>query len=104
MLGRVRQTSIDGRYRLLDSLGRGGMGEVYLARDEVLDREVAVKVLAERYSQDGEAVERFKREARSAAALSHPNIVSVHDLGETGGGAHYIVMEYVRCITNRKNY
>ena len=71
------------------------MGEVYLARDEVLDREVAVKVLAERYSQDGEAVERFKREARSAAALSHPNIVSVHDLGKTGGGAHYIVMEYV---------
>ncbi len=71
------------------------MGEVYLARDEVLDREVAVKVLAERYSHDGEAVERFKREARSAAALSHPNIVPVHDLGESAGGAHYIVMEYV---------
>jgi len=71
------------------------MGEVYLARDGVLDREVAVKVLTERYSRDGEAVERFKREAKSAAALSHPNIVSVHDLGETLGGAHYIVMEYV---------
>ncbi len=71
------------------------MGEVHLARDEVLDRDVAVKVLAEQYSHDGEAVERFRREARSAAALSHPNIVPVHDLGETADGAHYIVMEYV---------
>jgi len=95
MIGGVQQTTMDGRYRLLDLLGRGGMGEVYLARDEVLDREVAVKVLAERYSRDEEAVERFRREARSAAALSHPHIVPVHDLGETAGGAHYIVMEYV---------
>ena len=71
------------------------MGEVYLARDEVLGRNVAVKVLAERYSHDGEAVERFRREARSAAALSHPHIVPVYDLGETADGARYIVMEYV---------
>lgn len=71
------------------------MGEVYLARDEVLDRDVAVKVLAEQYSEDEESVERFRREAQSAAALSHPNIVPVHDLGETADGAHYIVMEYV---------
>jgi len=95
MLGESRRISIDDRYRPLDLLGRGGMGEVYLARDEVLGRNVAVKVLAERYSHDGEAVERFRREARSAAALSHPHIVPVHDLGETADGARYIVMEYV---------
>ncbi|MDP9478625.1 MAG: protein kinase, partial [Actinomycetota bacterium] len=95
MLGGARRISIDGRYRLLGLLGRGGMGEVYLARDEVLDRDVAVKVLAEQYSHDGEAVERFRREAKSAAALSHPHIVPVYDLGETVDGTHYIVMEYV---------
>ena len=95
MLGGARRSSIDNRYRPLGLLGRGGMGEVHLARDEVLGRDVAVKVLAEQYSHDGEAVERFRREARSAAALSHPHVVPVHDLGETADGAHYIVMEYV---------
>jgi hypothetical protein len=95
MLGGARRISIDGRYRLLGLLGRGGMGEVHLARDEVLDRDVAVKVLAEQYSHDGEAVERFRREAKSAAVLSHPHIVPVYDLGETAHGTHYIVMEYV---------
>lgn len=95
MLDRTTRPLIDNRYSPLDRLGRGGMGEVYLAHDEVLLRDVAVKVLAERYSGDEESVERFRREARSAAALSHPNIVPVHDLGETSDGAHYIVMEYV---------
>lgn len=95
MLDSAPQSLIDNRYRPLNLLGRGGMGEVYLARDEVLHRDVAVKVLAEQYSGDDESVERFRREARSAAALSHPNIVSVYDLGETADGAHYIVMEYV---------
>lgn len=71
------------------------MAKVYLAHDEVLGRDVALKVLGEQYGGDEEFVERFRREARSAAALSHPNIVSVYDRGETEDGAPYISMEYV---------
>ncbi len=71
------------------------MARVYLAHDEVLGRDVAVKVLARRLAEDGESVERFRREARSAASLSHPNIVAVHDSGQTEEGDRYIVMEYV---------
>ena len=87
--------TINGRYTTLRLLGDGGMGEVYLARDKVLGREVAIKVLRKRYAEDEEFVARFRREARSAAALPHPNVVSVHDLGRSGDGAHYIAMEYV---------
>jgi len=68
---------------------------VYLARDQVLDREVALKVLRRQYAGDGEFAERFKREAMNAAALSHPNIVQVYDRGETEDGAAYIAMEYL---------
>jgi serine/threonine-protein kinase len=71
------------------------MGEVYLARDQVLDREVALKVLRRQYAGDSEFAERFKREAMNAAALSHPNIVQVYDRGETEDGAAYIAMEYL---------
>jgi serine/threonine-protein kinase len=71
------------------------MAEVYLARDEVLGRDVALKILRERYAHDEPFVERFKREARSAAALNHPNIVQVYDQGHTEDGDHYIAMEYV---------
>jgi len=71
------------------------MADVYLARDEVLNRDVALKVLSRRYANDEEFVKRFKKEAQSAAALSHPNIVSVYDRGELEGGTHYITMEYV---------
>ncbi len=86
---------INHRYATLRLLGSGGMGEVYLARDKILGREVAIKVLRKRYAGDEEFVARFRREARSAAALSHPNVVSVHDLGCSGDGAYYIAMEYV---------
>lgn len=86
---------INHRYATLRLLGSGGMGEVYLARDKILGREVAIKVLRKRYAEDEEFVARFRREARSAAALPHPNVVSVHDLGRSGDGAHYIAMEYV---------
>lgn len=73
------------------------MAEVYLAHDDVLDRDVALKVMNDHYAHDEEFVERFKREARSAAALSHPNIVSIYDRGETEGdpGTYYIAMEYL---------
>lgn len=84
-----------GRYRLVRPLGRGGMAEVYLGHDEVLDRDVAVKILLAKLLPDARFLERFRREARAAAALSHPNIVAVHDTGDEGG-APFIVMECVR--------
>lgn len=88
------ETLIDGRYRVVSRLGSGGMADVYLARDELLGRQVAVKVLHPHYVEDQEFVERFKREASSAAALSHPNIVGIFDRGEWNG-TYYIAMEYV---------
>ncbi len=83
------------RYVRKRTIGSGGMAEVYLAHDEVLDRDVALKVLRSQYADDERLVERFRREARNAASLSHPNIVAVHDRGETEDGAYYIVMEYM---------
>lgn len=84
----------NGRYELHSRLGRGGMAEVYLARDQMLDRPVAVKVLFPALATDPGFVERFRREAQSAAALNHPNIVGVYDWGEANG-TYFIVMEYV---------
>jgi eukaryotic-like serine/threonine-protein kinase len=86
---------VDNRYRIVGPLGAGGMAEVYLAHDDVLDRSVALKVMSGRYADDEEFVERFKREAQSAAALSHPNIVSIYDRGEAEDGTYYIAMEYL---------
>src|ERR671932_2596330 len=91
----LQQTLIDNRYSILSLLGSGGMGHVYLARDEVLGRDVALKVLKEPYTDDEEFVERFRREARNAAALSHPNIVPVYDGGKAEDGTPYIAMEYM---------
>ena len=91
----MRQSLVGNRYALAHPLGSGGMGKVYLARDEVLNRDVALKVLRDRYAESEEFVERFRREARSAAALSHPNIVSVYDLGRSEDGTYLIAMEYV---------
>jgi eukaryotic-like serine/threonine-protein kinase len=89
------QQLVDNRYRLLRPLGSGGMADVYLAHDDILDRDVALKVMSTRYKGDEEFVERFKREAQSAAALSHPNIVSIFDRGESEDGTYYIAMEYL---------
>ncbi len=86
---------MDNRYTLIEPLGSGGMAEVYLAHDEVLDRDVALKILRDQYAGDEEFVERFRREAQSAARLSHPNIVSIYDRGRSEDGAYYIAMEYV---------
>jgi len=88
------ETIIDQRYRVLSRLGSGGMAEVYLAEDQLLGRQVAVKVLHHHFAEDQEFVERFRREASSAAALSHPNIVGIFDRGEWNG-TYYIAMEYV---------
>jgi serine/threonine-protein kinase len=91
----MSKTLVDGRYELRDRVGGGGMADVYLAHDEVLDRDVALKLLKARYAGDGEFVERFRREAKNAAALSHPNIVPIFDRGESGDGTYYIAMEYL---------
>src|SRR3954467_13517152 len=82
------------RYELTRRLARGGMADVWLARDQLLDRPVAVKILFPEFAADPAFVERFRREAQAAANLSHPNIVSVYDWG-TESGTYYIVMEYV---------
>jgi eukaryotic-like serine/threonine-protein kinase len=87
-------TVLSGRYRLEAKLGSGGMSTVYLARDTTLDRPVAVKVMHREISEQQDQLERFRREARSVAKLSHPNLVAVIDAGEDGGHA-YIVFEYV---------
>ncbi|MGH2966600.1 MAG: protein kinase domain-containing protein [Solirubrobacterales bacterium] len=87
-------TLISGRYELADRLGSGGMSSVYKATDRVLERTVAVKILAEHLSDDDKFVARFRREALAVARLIHPNIVQVYDTG-VDDGRHYIVMEYV---------
>jgi len=85
---------ISGRYKVLDMVGGGGMANVYLARDMILDRDVAVKMLRLDYVNDEEFIKRFHREAQSATSLAHPNVVSIYDVGEEGD-IYYIVMEYV---------
>ncbi len=95
MQGIPRDTIIDGRYRVLKRLGSGGMADVYCAEDTELRRQVAIKLLHRRFAEDPEFVERFRREATSAAGLQHPNIVSIFDRGEWDG-TPYIAMEYVR--------
>jgi eukaryotic-like serine/threonine-protein kinase len=87
-------TMIDGRYRILRRIGSGGMADVYCAEDTHLGRQVAIKVLHRRFAQDQEFVERFRREAKSAAGLNHPNVVGVFDRGEHEG-TYYIAMEFL---------
>jgi eukaryotic-like serine/threonine-protein kinase len=87
-------TLVDGRYRILRRIGSGGMADVYCAEDSHLGRQVAIKVLHRRFAQDQEFVERFRREAKSAAGLNHPNVVGVFDRGEHEG-TYYIAMEYL---------
>ncbi len=90
MVGQV----LSGRYELEELVGTGGMSSVYRAHDRLLDRKVALKVLHEHYGSDEAQVERFRREARAVATLSHPNIVAVIDRGEHEG-RQFIVFEYV---------
>jgi len=92
--GAAAPVVLGGRYEVHRRLARGGMAEVFLARDQALDRPVAVKILFPEYATDPAFVERFRREAQAAANLSHPNIVGVYDWGSESG-TYYIVMEYV---------
>jgi beta-lactam-binding protein with PASTA domain len=90
----ANNTLVDGRYRILDRIGSGGMADVFRAEDTHLGREVAIKVLHRRFAQDQEFVERFRREAKSAAGLQHPHVVGVFDRGEHEG-TYYIAMEHL---------
>src|SRR4051794_38171555 len=87
-------TVVDGRYRIERRLGSGGMADVYCAEASQLGRQIALKILHRRFARDREFVERFRREASSAAGLQHPNVVSVYDRGEWDG-TYYIAMEYL---------
>src|SRR5262245_60259297 len=90
-----------GSYEIVSSLGQGGMGAVYRARDLKLGREVALKVLSPELASDSERLRRFEQEARTASSLSHPNIVHIYDVGESGG-LRYIAMELAEGETLRK--
>ncbi|MGH2829880.1 MAG: protein kinase domain-containing protein, partial [Actinomycetota bacterium] len=93
---------LGGRYEIRALLASGGMAEVFDARDTVLERRVAIKILHATYGADSEFVERFRREAMAAGRLNHPNIVQVYDWGRSEEGAAYMVMELVEGSTLRE--
>jgi len=97
----LEEAVFNGRYRIIEKVGGGGMADVYRAEDQVLGRTVALKILHKQFASDEGFLERFRREARAAAKLTHPNIVSIYDVGEEGG-VHFIVMEYVHGMTLKK--
>jgi len=92
-----------GHYEIIKQLGTGGMGEVYLAKDKKLDRQVAVKILNEKFSKDGSNLNRFVREAKAASALNHPNILVIHEIGDSDK-THYIVSEFINGDTLRETF
>src|SRR5207302_1260574 len=92
--GKWRNFTIAGKYKLLEHLGSGGMGSVYLCEHKSMRRRVAIKVLPPGKSDEESSIERFYREARAVAALDHPNIVRAHDI-DNDGKMHFLVMEYV---------
>ncbi len=94
-----------GHYKILSPLGAGGMGEVYLAEDTRLRRKVALKLLPARFTSDAERLRRFELEGRAVSALNHPNILTIHEIGQTAptaGGAYYIITEYIEGQTLRQ--
>src|SRR5262245_19499668 len=90
-----------GPYRIINNLGKGGMGEVYRAKDTRLERQVALKVLSEHLAREEKALARFEREAKTLAALSHPNIVVIYDIG-TDRGVSFVAMELLEGETLRR--
>src|SRR5262245_62755143 len=91
-----------GRYEIISQLGTGGMGEIYLANDTQLDRRVALKLLSEKYTGNALWLRRFIREAKAASALNHPNIITIHEIGQAGG-VHFIATEYIEGKTLRQH-
>ena len=91
-------TYLADRYEIVSKIGAGGMSDVYKAKDHILGRFVAIKVLRNEFSEDRSFVAKFRTEAQSAAGLEHPNIVNIYDVGSEEG-LYYIVMEYVEGIT-----
>src|SRR5262249_39100809 len=89
------------RYRILQKLGAGGMGEVYLAEDVSLGRKAAIKILPERFTQDADRVRRFTQEARAASGLNHPNIITIYEIGKHEG-LHFIATEFIEGETLRQ--
>ncbi len=90
-----------GRYQIVSRLGVGGMGEVYLASDTILDRKVALKILGAQFTENRDWLKRFVREAKAASALNHPNIITIHEIGQAGG-LHFIATEYIEGKTLRQ--
>lgn len=90
-----------GRYEILCPLGAGGMGQIYLARDAQLGRNIALKLIAQEFATDPRRVLRFEQEARAASALNHPNVCVIHEIGITDKGRHFIAMEYIQGATLR---
>ena len=90
-----------GRYEIRAKIGEGGMGEVYLARDTRLDRQVALKILPPELAARRDRTERFVREAKATAALNHPNIATIHEIGDEEG-VHFIAMEFIDGVTLRE--
>ena len=88
---------LDNRYEIIEKIGNGGMATVYKAKCHVLNRYVAVKILRDEFTTDSEFIKRFNSEAQSAASLTHPNIVSIYDVGyEEENNLYYIVMELIK--------
>src|SRR3954468_4281070 len=92
-----------GRYEIRSRLGAGGMGEVYLAWDTTLDREVALKILPTEIAADQQRMQRFVQEAKTASALNHPNILTIFEIGQTAEGAYFIATEYIDGVTLRRH-
>jgi len=90
-----------GRYEILCPLGAGGMGQIYLARDAQLNRNIALKLISQEFATDPRRVVRFEQEARAASALNHPNVCVIHEIGMTENGRHFIAMEYIQGVTLR---
>ena len=91
-----------GHYEIIRQIGIGGMGEVYLAKDQKLDRRVAIKILNQKFSRDESNLKRFEREAKAASGLNHPNILVIHEIDESEDDAHYIVSEFIEGRTLRE--
>ncbi|MBO0801080.1 MAG: protein kinase, partial [Blastocatellia bacterium] len=91
-----------GQYKILAPIGAGGMGEVWLAEDARLGRKLALKVLPREFTSDASRVIRFEQEARAASALNHPNIITIYEIGESGG-IHFIATEFIEGRTLRQS-